>query len=415
MELIVRIVVLISIFIGFFTLAFYLLGFLERKKKEKKSVKLPFVSIIVPAYNEEDMLEKTVDSLAGLNYPKNKLEIIIVDDGSKDKTSAVAKKLERKYAFVRAFAKKNGGKGSALNFGLKKAKGEIIAGFDVDSFVEKDALLHMIPYFDDSRVMCVTPAMKVLRPKGILQRVQAIEYDLGIFLRKAFANINAVHITPGPLSTFRKEFFDKHGGFDEHNITEDMEVAMRIQSLNYRIENSPNSVVYTIAPNKFFPLLRQRRRWYFGLVKNLLAYRFMFGRKYGELGMIVFPLAVISIFTTMLVTLYYIARGAMDYLSQAKLYSLIGFDFFNNFSFKSYLLMLNIYRMFSEGIVIFGIFFLMATLLTLFIINKKISSIDKPISTFISYVFFIFLYSILFTFWWAVSIFYALTKKEIEW
>lgn len=411
----IRILVFISIYIGLFTLVYYLLSFVGRKPIIDKKISNPFVSIIVPAYNEEDALEKTVESLVELDYPRDKYEIIIVDDGSKDKTLQIARKLEKKFSIVQALHKKNGGKGSALNYGIKRAKGEYIISFDSDSMVVPGALKAMLPYFNNPKVMCVTPSMKVYKPKGALQRVQAIEYDLGIFLRKAFSNLNAIHVTPGPFSMYRRIFFEKHGGYDEHNITEDMEIALRIQSLNYKIANSPKSLVYTLAPNKFVPLIKQRRRWYFGQIRNLIKYKMMFGSKYGELGLLILPLAILSVLSTMIVTLYYLVKGALDTLNQIQLYSYIGFDFINNYQFKTYLLTLNIYRTFSEGIIIFGIFFFITTLLTLIVLNKKVKSIDKPISTFISYVFFIFSYSILFTFWWTISIVYTITHKKISW
>ena len=411
----IRIIVFISIYLGLFTFVYYLLTFLDRKKVENKITKYPFVSIIIPAYNEQNCLRKTAESAYALNYPKDKYEIIIVDDGSKDKTYEIAKKLQKELPIVRAFTKKNGGKGSALNYGIKRAHGEIIVSFDADSMVTPDSLVYMLPYFYDKDVVCVTPAMKVYHPKGILQRVQAIEYDLGVFLRKVFSQVNAVHVTPGPFSAYRKSFFDKHGGYDEDNITEDMEIALRIQSLNYKIENSPRSVVYTLAPKNFLPLLKQRRRWYFGFIRNFIDYKFIIGKKYGELGLFILPLAIISILSTMIIKRYYIIKSIIDTINQVQLYSYIGFDFINNLEFKSYLLTLNLYRVFSEGILIFGIFFFVTTLIMLLIVNKKIVSIDKPISTFISYIFFIFLYSLLFTFWWGVSIIYSISHRRINW
>ena len=416
-EGIVRIIIYVSVFIGFFTLTFYLLGFISRKREIPKLKELPQVSIIIPAYNEEETLEKTVESAVALNYPKNKFEILIVDDGSRDRTLEIAKTLAKKYENVRAFTKKNGGKASAMNLGIKKSRGEIVISFDADSMVVKEALIKMVPYFADPKVMCVTPALKVWKPKGILQRVQAIEYDLGIFLRKAFSNINTVHVTPGPFSAYRKEFFEQYGGYEVGNITEDMEIAMRIQSLNkeYRIENCIEAVVYTVAPNKLRDLTIQRRRWYFGMIKNLSKYRHMFSKEYGELGVLIFPMAIFSIATTMIVTLYYIIKAIVDGLRDIRDYSLIGFDFVNNWQFKYYMLSLNLYKSVSEQIMVFTVFFLIVTLCILLIVNWRAKTIDRPLSTFISYVFFMFFYSILFTIWWIISIIYAGIKTEINW
>ena len=374
----------------------------------------PLVSIIIPAFNEEKTLAKTIDSVLGLNYPENKLEIIIVNDGSKDDTLKIAKSFSENHKNIIVIDKENGGKATAMNLGIKVAKGEYVISFDADSMVTKDALKYALPYFSDPKVMCVTPSMKVYNPKGIYQRVQSIEYDQGIFLRKAFSNINAIHVTPGPFSIYRKEFFDKYGGYDEHNITEDMEIAMRIQSLNYRIENSPKSLVYTVAPNTFFGLLRQRRRWYFGMIKNLIKYKFMFGKKYGELGLFIFPLGIISTLMIMLITTYYIYKSIAENIKELTLYSTIGFDYPTNISFQWYSFYLSFFRFISENILLFGAFFLIMTISILMFTNKKVGG-DKPIRTFISYFFFMLFYGIFFTFWWGISIIYALTHKEIKW
>lgn len=411
----IRGVIYVSIYLGLFIITFYLLGILERKKKNVSLVKFPMVTIIVPAYNEQDVLEKTVDSVVNLDYPKNKLEIFIVNDGSKDNTKEIADRLAKKYSNVQAFHKPNGGKASAMNYGIKRSHGEIIISFDSDSMVTPNSLKAMLPYFNDPEVMCVTPSMKVYKPKGILQRIQAVEYDMGIFLRKVFSYINAIHVTPGPFSAYRKSFFEKHGGYDEKNITEDMEVAMRIQSLNYKIENSTQSLVYTISPNKFMPLLKQRRRWYFGMIYNLKKYKYMFSKDYGELGLIVFPLAIFSIVTTMIVSAYFIYRSIMSTIEKINLYSLIGFDFIHNIHFGSQFITLSLFNGLSENIILFSLLFFAVSMTLLIVINRRIGSLDRPISTFISYFFYVFLYGLLFSFWWAISIVYSIFKKEINW
>jgi cellulose synthase/poly-beta-1,6-N-acetylglucosamine synthase-like glycosyltransferase len=404
----------IIIYIGLFAFALYLLSFIGKKPKLMKNWE-PFVSIIIPAYNEEDCLRKTVESAASLEYPKGKFEILIINDGSRDKTEKIGRELEKEFSNVLFFSKENGGKGSALNFGIKRAKGEIIISFDSDSFVRSDALKNLLPYFTDKKVMCVTPAMKVYKPRRTLQRVQAMEYDLGIFLRKVFSNMDSIHVTPGPFSAYRKVFFEKHGGYDEKNITEDMEIAMRIQSLNYKIKNSPKSVVYTIAPKSLFDTTRQRKRWYYGMIFNLSKYKSIFGKKYGELGMIVLPMAVFSILSVMVLTFYYLFKAILNNINSLKLYSLIGFDFVNSFNFKWYYLIVEIYRIFSEGIIFFAIFFFIYTMGMLISIKKIIHSEENVISIFIGYMFFIVSYSLLFTFWWFISIIYFIRGKTVKW
>lgn len=412
----IRLVIFFSIYLGIFTLVYYLLGFLERRRENNKLTlgKLPFVSVIIPAYNEEETLEKTVKSVLDLNYPEDKIEIIIVDDGSQDRTKEIGKSLEE-YNIVHFFSKNNGGKASAMNFGIKKAKGSIVVSFDADSMVGRESLISMIPYFSDKSVMAVTPVMKVYRPRGILQRLQAIEYDLGIFLRKAFSKIDAIHVTPGPFSAYRKEFFDKYGGYDEGNITEDMEVALRMQSLGFKIENCLDSVVYTHAPNTFRSLTKQRRRWYFGMIANLWKYKSLFGKKYGELGLFILPVAILSIAIIITVTFYYLFKLLVDNIRSFELYSLIGFDFFNNIDVQSYSVRLFFQSLSLENIILFSIAFAFATLVLLYLVNRRIKSSEGIVSIFISYVFYVLFYGLLFTFWWIISIFYAITNRKVEW
>lgn len=415
----IRLMIFIGIYLGLFTLSLYFIGFLDNKtKKIKKVTKYPFVSILVPAYNEEETLKKTVDSLLDLEYPKNKIEIIIINDGSKDRTLDIAEEYVKKHKNVRVFTKENGGKASALNYGMKYAKGELIASFDADSMATKGALIRMIPYFvSDKKIMCVTPALKVDKPRGILQFVQAIEYDLGIFLRKAFTNYNSVHVTPGPLSVYRAEFFKKHGGYDEGNITEDMEMALRIQSLHYKIENSMHSIVYTVPPKTFTALLRQRRRWYAGLMRNFWHYRKLIGTfsGYGELGGFVLPMAIFSILSAMTLTIYYASKAISNIQGKLDFYSSIGFDFMRNIEFSWPMISLYLYNFFTDNIILFTAFFFFYMLILVVVINAKVKSKDNPAITLIAYVFFILFYSLLYTFWWIISIFYTTIIKKVDW
>jgi cellulose synthase/poly-beta-1,6-N-acetylglucosamine synthase-like glycosyltransferase len=167
------------------------------KKMERTDLS---VSIIIPAYNEEKSIVRTIDSAVNLDYPRKNMEIIVVDDGSKDSTYSLAKEhidfLRKKYSSlnIKVFTKKNGGKGSALNLGIEKCSGEIVVSMDADTFANPDAIKKMMGYFYNEEVMSVTPTLAVYQPKTIWQRVQHIEYYLGTFLRKSFALLNAMHV-----------------------------------------------------------------------------------------------------------------------------------------------------------------------------------------------------------------------------
>jgi len=274
----------------------------------------PFVSIIVPAHNEGDYLEGSLKSILSINYPKDKLEVILVDDGSTDNTYEIAKRFEGHG--VRAFRKENGGKGGALNFGIKHAKGEIIATMDADSYLTPDTLRGLLPFFTDPEVMAVTPAVKIKQTKSWLKELQRIEYLMILFSRKILSFIESVPVTPGPFSIFRAKVFDEVGLFDEKNLVEDQEIALRIQSHNYKIKSSVTADVYTEPPDNIWDLLKQRVRWQRGGFRNYWKYRFMISPKFGDFGMYFVPLnfATITAFflvlalmlNTILTTPYYV-------------------------------------------------------------------------------------------------------------
>ena len=356
MELI-TILVYLSIYIGLFATTFYILSFISYSRKERQlytDEELPLVSVIIPAYNEEETIAKTIKSVLKSDYPD--FEIIIVDDGSTDKTLEIAKRFEGQK--IRIFHKENGGKGSALNFGIKKAKGKIIFTMDADTTVDPKSMKNMVRFFKDKNVMSVSPAIIIDKPRNILQRVQYMEYLLGIFLRKAFASLKSIYITPGAFSAYRKYFFDKHGGFDEGNVTEDLEMALRIQYSGYYIENCPEAPAYTIAPGKFRELMVQRRRWYFGLLNNLWDYRRILGRKYGDLGTFVIPVALISILFSVIVVVYMFFKSIFEVRDSLLFYQSVNFDFSSLFNINFYLIERALFLFFSKPVVLFIILFM---------------------------------------------------------
>lgn len=400
-----------SIYIGLITLIYYFLVIFSRKNKKTYVLKeLPTVSIVIPAYNEEKTILKTMEMAYNQNYPKEKLEVIVVNDGSKDKTYQIAKTFKGQR--VKVFSKENGGKGTALNYGIKRASGEIIVTLDADSMPDPEALIRMIQKFADPNVMCVGPTVAVHNPHGILQRVQQIEYLLGVFLRKAFESMNAIHVTPGAFSGYRKSFFEKHGYFDEHNLTEDLEMALRIQSCHYHIAYSPGSVVETHAPDTFIGLMKQRRRWYVGLIKNLWNYRRLFSKGYGELGLIVMPMAVLTILFTVFLTTYLVTDSLFRVKKELLLLKSINFSFSNFYSFNTYAIERFFVNFFSHAYAVFFIVFISLTVGYLIYAKRKTHK-DYPIS--ISIPIFLIFYAILFSFWWIVSFIYVTFNKKVGW
>lgn len=402
-------------YLGLFATSFYVLSLISfyKQKRNFKLGNVKTVSIIIPAYNEEKSIARTINSALELDYPKDLMEIIIIDDGSKDDTYRIAKTfVSLNHPVVKVLTKKNGGKGSALNYGIANCKSEIVLTMDADTFAKPDSLKEMIKLFHDDYVMAVTPSMGIHNPKTIWQRVQQIEYYLGVFLRQSFASVNAMHITPGAFSAYRRKFFVDYGGYDEHNLVEDLEIALRIQSHNYSIENSAKSVVYTISPKTFKQLMVQRRRWYVGLVQNLWNYRRLFGFKNGPLGVMVLPVAVIGVILSVSLTVYSIFKTLIQVREDLFSLSGINFKFIDLFEINSYTLSTFFYRLFSEPIFLIGFVFIILVILSLFF-SKMHMKFKESLK--LNFVLFLIFYSILSAFWWIVSLVYILFSKKVVW
>jgi len=278
-------------FFSLFVLNVFILLFLRYRKSYLKPPEKtdwePVISVIIPAHNEEKHIKDCVKSIFATVYPKEKLDVMVVDDGSSDNTYAIAKSFGKK---VRVFKKKQGGKGAALNFGLEKAKGELVATMDADSYLTEDTIKELVPYFTDPDVMAVTPSIKIRASDSWLKEFQRVEYLMILFSRKLLSFIDSVPVTPGPFSMFRTKVFDEVGKFDENNLVEDIEIALRIQSHHYKIRSSMRAGVYTDPPDKFGKLLRQRVRWQRGGIRNYWDYKFLIKPEYGDFGVYFVPL-----------------------------------------------------------------------------------------------------------------------------
>lgn len=255
--------------------------------------KWPSVSVVVPNYNGSGTLEKCINAIKAMEYPLEK-EIIVVDDGSTDNSPEILRSMTGVRLILK---KKNEGKAAALNDGIKAAKGEIIAAIDSDTFPTESSLRKMVVYFGKGEdVGAVTGLVRAYQPKKFVQKIQAVEYLISFgFFQTVLAEINGVMVTPGPMSLFRKSALMDIGGFDVENITEDMEIALRLQKNHYRIAACPEAVIYTDVPQKISHLFRQRTRWYRGKFVNTRKYfDLVFNSKYGEFGMFSFPFSLVA-------------------------------------------------------------------------------------------------------------------------
>jgi cellulose synthase/poly-beta-1,6-N-acetylglucosamine synthase-like glycosyltransferase len=297
-------------FLTIFTLVFFLVVFVQNRgsmhRTPEPPKKLPSLTILIPAFNERETIAKTLDACIAADYHGGRKEIIVIDDGSADGTFDEAGRYEE--LGVRVLRQKNGGKAAALNHGLREADTELIATVDADSYPEKDALLKLVGYFVDKDVAAATSVMKVWEPRSALEKFQRLEYLLMVFSRRILAFIDAINVTPGPLSMFRKSAVDAVGGYDEKSILEDQELAMRLQAHHYRICASMDAVVHTVVPKTVGGLINQRVRWQRGGMRNILKHHYLVSPAYGDFGVLMMPLAIVSIlvvFLVMAMTAYY--------------------------------------------------------------------------------------------------------------
>ncbi|PIR40242.1 MAG: hypothetical protein COV33_00795 [Candidatus Zambryskibacteria bacterium CG10_big_fil_rev_8_21_14_0_10_34_34] len=400
----------IFLFIALYLEVFFLITYFEFRDKEhnllilKIPKKWPSVSIIVPAWNEENTVLKTIFSLLKINYPKNKLSIIVVDDGSTDNTWKVVQRFVRNKQ-VKLLRKENGGKYTALNYALCHIDTELVGCLDADSYVHPEALKRIVAKFEDIEMMAVTPSIKIFEPKGILGFIQKGEYIFGIFLKKVFYHLNALYITPGPFSIFRKSVFDKIGHYRHAYNTEDIEIAMRMQRNGLKIGNVHNAFVYTVAPNTVKTLFKQRLRWAYGFLQNAIDHRDMFFKlQYGHLGIIVLPAAGFSFLST----LYFFGAIIFDWLNSfivaIKKIATIGLSF-PKFNFDLFYVNTNLI-VFVSIIAVVGTIFMIVT-------ARKLA--EEKTKFGLDSILFILLYTLIAPFWMLKALYNVAFAKETKW
>ncbi|MDL4816808.1 bifunctional polysaccharide deacetylase/glycosyltransferase family 2 protein [Actinomadura opuntiae] len=231
----------------------------------------PDVSVIVPAYNEEAGIAATVRSLVDTDYP-GAFEVIVVDDGSTDRTSAIVESLA--LPGVRLLRKPNGGKPSALNAGAAMARGEILVLVDGDTVFQRDALRHLVAPFADPRVGAVSGNTKVANRGGILGRWQHIEYVIGFNLdRRMFDVLRCMPTVPGAIGAFRGPVLARIGGVPADTLAEDTDLTMAVCRSGHRVVYEEKALAWTEAPSSLRQLWRQRYRWCYGTMQAMWKHR----------------------------------------------------------------------------------------------------------------------------------------------
>lgn len=319
---------------------FFVLVFIDKKtffdneKNERGSLKLkkhPLISVLIPAYNEEKTVLGTLKSVLALDYPKNKLEVIVIDDGSTDQTKKAIENFIKDKKQVKLISHKNMGKAASMNKALKIARGEFFACLDADSYVERKTLKKMLVLYEkenDPDLVIVTPAMKVKKPKNILQKIQRIEYLVMIFIGRLTSQLDSLYVAPGPFSLYRTKVIKDLGGFDETSLTEDQEIAYRVQKNNYKIKQCFDGYVETESPGDFKGFYSQRRRWYKGGLGCVYRYRKMvLAKKYGDFGLIQMSKNVIGFLLAVSGIGFAFYFLLLPFLKKIYNFSFVSFDF----------------------------------------------------------------------------------------
>ena len=249
----------------------------------------PFVSIIVPAYNEEKVIGRTIESLLQSTY--REFEIVVVDDGSPDRTSEVVREQFTSEPRVRLFTKENAGKAEALNFSLRVSKGEIIVGLDADTIFSAETIGVLVQRFIDPQIGAVAGNAKVGNRINIVTRWQALEYITAQNMdRRAFASLNCITVVPGAVGAWRRALVEAAGGFISDTLAEDQDLTLRVRRLGFKIGYEENAIAWTEAPDTVRSLARQRFRWSFGTLQCMWKHRdALLQPRSGTLGMIAMP------------------------------------------------------------------------------------------------------------------------------
>lgn len=403
----------IFIFLSVYAQVFFFVTFLENRKKiivRNGKIKLetyPSVTIVAPCWNEENTVEKTALSLLNLNYPKDKLKIFLVDDGSTDGTWSVINKF-KDYPNVKVFHKENGGKYTALNLGLHHCETDFFGGLDADSFADPESLLRIMSYFEKNpKIMAVVPSVIVSSSKNIIKNAQKAEYNMGVYFKKMLGFLGAISVTPGPMTIFKKKVFDDLGHYRHGHNTEDMEIAYRMQKNHYKIEHCNDACVYTNTPGTIKKLYKQRLRWIYGFINNTIDYRgVLFKKKYGNFALFALPAGVFSILSASYVFGKIIYNFADFLYSKLIQFKIIGFHFSaKSFNFDAFFI--------NTQSFIFLIFFIYFLIIFAMIFGQKMTEGKWSFS--LDMLYFLSIFSVVAPFWLMKAVYNTVLQRKPSW
>ncbi len=407
--------VTIIVFFGVYIISFWVLTMFNIERKLPKLSKYPSITILIPAYNEEEGIRRTIESCLKLDYP-GVLELLVVDDASKDNTCGIVKE----YGQVKLLSlKKNRGKAAAVNKGLKQIKTEYFSIVDADSVVSSKSLKKAMPLFyrkDKEKVGAVISKLKPENEdRNLVERTQVIEYMIVGLVRNLLANLRLLHITPGVLSIYKTDLVKKLGYFDENNLTEDYEIGVRIRKSGHLVDFSDESLVFTRTPNTWRQLFKQRIRWARGFFQTHFKHKdIYFNKKHGLFGLYEFPLnmfSIIVLLTAVSIFAYNIFRGVYEFL----------FKLINTPSLISWFEWQGLYAALlatDSQLLIPIIFTVFVTLFFVYFVKTFYSSdFFKKNKTrkFLALFLYIFIYSYIYVYIILKGLFMELTGKKYDW
>ncbi|MFH0808201.1 MAG: glycosyltransferase [archaeon] len=284
-------------FISFYFLTIYILTYVQNKSQIYETIisdEERLVSIVIPCFNGEKSIAKTIEAQLNSNY-KGLKKIIVVDDCSTDNSATIIKEYTKKYEQVMYVKtpKNTGNAAGAKNYGSKFVKTKLIGFSDDDSVPSKTAIQEMVGFFNDREVGAVTSRVLIMGKQNFLTRSQAIEYKIIAFTRKLLGFLESIYVTNGPLSIYRKTAFDQVKGFDPKNLTEDIEITWHFVSKGWKVHMSIPAIVYTFPPTTIRQWFKQRIRWNVGGLQTIAKYRKQF-LSTGMLGLFIMPFFTLS-------------------------------------------------------------------------------------------------------------------------
>jgi cellulose synthase/poly-beta-1,6-N-acetylglucosamine synthase-like glycosyltransferase/peptidoglycan/xylan/chitin deacetylase (PgdA/CDA1 family) len=270
--------------------------------------KLPFVSVVLAAYNEEKVIQRTLHELRRSDYPPTRFEVIAVNDGSKDNTLSILRDYAKQWPQLCVVDQANSGKSSAINNGVNHACSDstVIVTMDADTLFRRNTIRMLSRHFVDIkpgvRIGAVAGHVKVGNRCNILTAWQSLEYISGICVtRMAERVLHAISIVPGACSAWSRKAFQEIGGFCDDTMAEDCDATLALQRRGYMILQENNAIADTEAPETIRALAKQRKRWTYGNIQALWKHRTMLFRpKYGVLGLVALPYAALSLLVPLL-------------------------------------------------------------------------------------------------------------------